>query len=128
MNPLSRLAEIHALSRRTFLGSAGLGLGALALAELSGSLAQAADDATPEKSASLRVDNPLAPRKPPRPAKARSVIYLHMSGAPPVLDLFDYKPKLVEMNLQPCPESLYQGERFAFIKGPPKLLGTPHEF
>jgi hypothetical protein len=51
-----------------------------------------------------------------------------MSGSPPQHDLFDYKPKLVEMNGQPCPDSFLKGERFAFIKGHPKCLGTPHKF
>jgi hypothetical protein len=51
-----------------------------------------------------------------------------MAGAPSQLDLFDYKPKLVEMNGQPCPESLFKKDRFAFIKGVPKMLGTPHKF
>ncbi len=51
-----------------------------------------------------------------------------MAGAPSQLDLFDYKPKLVELNGQDCPESLYKKERFAFIKGVPKMLGTPHQF
>jgi len=73
-------------------------------------------------------ENPLAPRKAPQPAKAKSVIYLHMSGAPPTLDLFDYKPKLNELNMQDCPESLFQGKRFAFIKGRPKMLGHVHPF
>ena len=54
-------------------------------------------------------DNPLAPKPPPLPAKAKRVIYLHMSGAPPQHDLFDYKPKLVEHHLQPCPDELLQG-------------------
>ena len=51
-----------------------------------------------------------------------------MSGAPPTLDMFDYKPKLNELNMQPCPESLMKGERFAFIKGVPKMLGSPRTF
>ncbi len=51
-----------------------------------------------------------------------------MTGAPPQLDLFDYKPELNELNMQACPESLLKGKRFAFIKGAPKLLGTPHKF
>jgi hypothetical protein len=42
--------------------------------------------------------------------------------------MFDYKPKLVELNMQSCPESLLKGQRFAFIKGVPKMLGTPHKF
>src|SRR5262249_48405218 len=71
---------------------------------------------------------PRPPRPPPSAAKARTVISLHMSGAPPQHDLFDYKPKLNELHLQPCPESLLKGQRFAFIKGHPKLLGSPYKF
>ena len=51
-----------------------------------------------------------------------------MSGAPPSLDLFDWKPRLAQLHMQPCPESLFKGQRFAFIKGVPKLLGSPHKF
>jgi hypothetical protein len=72
--------------------------------------------------------DPLAPKRPPLPAKAKAVIYLHMSGAPPTLDLFDWKPKLVQMNMKPCPDELTKGMRFAFIKGKPMLLGTPYKF
>ena len=43
------------------------------------------------------------------PAKAKSIIYLDLSGAPPTLDMFDYKPKLVELNMKPCPDSLLKG-------------------
>ena len=59
---------------------------------------------------------------------AKHVIYLHMAGAPSQPELFDYKPKLIELNGQLCPESLYKKERFAFIKGVPKMLGTPYKF
>jgi hypothetical protein len=72
--------------------------------------------------------NPLAPRKPPLPAKAKRVIYLHLTGSPPHLDLYDYKPELVKRNGQPCPESFTKGKRFAFTSGTPKLLGTPRKF
>jgi hypothetical protein len=51
-----------------------------------------------------------------------------MSGAPPQQELFDYKPKLIEHHLQPCPKELLEGQRFAFIKGHPQLLGSPHKF
>jgi hypothetical protein len=53
---------------------------------------------------------------------------MHMAGAPSVLDMFDHKPKLNELNGEPCPESYYKGQQFAFIKGVPKLLGSPHAF
>ncbi len=79
--------------------------------------------ATPEAAA-----NPLAPRPPHFAPKAKRVIYLHMSGAPPHLDLFDYKPELVKHNGEPCPDSFIKGKRFAFTSGTPKLLGTPRTF
>lgn len=69
-----------------------------------------------------------APSAPGRVARAKAVIYLHMSGSPPQQDLFDFKPELKKHHLQPCPDSLLKGERFAFIKGHPTLLGSPHEF
>ncbi|MCZ2341925.1 MAG: DUF1501 domain-containing protein [Bacteroidales bacterium] len=101
-------------TRRHFLGRGSLGLGAAAWATLTGTAA------TPV--------NPLAPRAPHFPAKAKRVIYLHMSGAPPHLDLFDYKPSLVQHTGKDCPESLTKGKRFAFTSGTPKLLGTPRTF
>ena len=61
-------------------------------------------------------------------AKAKRVIYIHLAGSPSTLEMFDWKPKLVELNGKPCPDSLLQGERFAFIKGHPKMLGTPYKF
>ncbi|HVY68323.1 MAG TPA: DUF1501 domain-containing protein, partial [Verrucomicrobiae bacterium] len=119
MNP--RLLEARALTRRQFFGGAGLSLGALALGGLLSQDSRAA-------SAPAFTGNPLAPKPSPLPAKAKSIIYLHMSGAPPSLDLFDWKPKLVELHLQPCPEELLKGQRFAFIKGVPKILGSPYKF
>ncbi|MFN9922001.1 MAG: DUF1501 domain-containing protein, partial [Acidobacteriota bacterium] len=61
-------------------------------------------------------------------AKAKSVIYLHMAGSPSQLELFDPKPELVKYNGKPCPDELLKGKRFAFIKGVPKMLGTPYQF
>jgi hypothetical protein len=107
----------RAQTRRQFLKSAGAG--AIALAELLGREAAARPPAA---------GNPLAPRPPQFAPKARRVIYLHMSGAPPQHELFDYKPKLVELHMKPCPDELLKNQRFAFIKGQPKLLGTPYQF
>jgi hypothetical protein len=72
--------------------------------------------------------NPLAPKPPHFPAKAKRVIYLHLTGSPPNLDLFDYKPELVKLSGQPCPDEFLKGRRFAFTSGTPKLLGTPRQF
>ncbi len=116
-------------TRRQFLQKCNMGLGALAFGQLAGQ----ALAATPEGPAG-GVVNPLAPKAPPLPAKAKRVIYLHMSGAPPQHDLWDYKPELVKHNLQPCPDELLailKKERLPFIDlnaRRPKMLGTPHKF
>jgi hypothetical protein len=83
---------------------------------------------SPSASAAISDAEPLAPRAPHFPARAKRVIYLHMSGAPPHLDLFDYKPELVKLDGQLCPDQFLKGKRFAFTSGVPKLLGTPRKF
>ena len=109
------------LTRRHFLRQSQLGLGALAFSSLLGR-------PKPAQRPRRLEENSLAQREPKAVPKARSVIYLHMSGSPPQQDLFDYKPKLVQFNMQPCPDELLKGQRFPFIKGHPKLLGTPYRF
>jgi len=116
---------IRAVTRRRFFRQCSVGLGSVALTSLLNDTLFAADSAL---RAPLSPVNPLAPKTPHFAAKAKRVIYLHMAGSPSQLDLFDYKPKLIEMNGKPCPESLFKKERFAFIKGVPKMLGTPHRF
>src|SRR5205807_8944281 len=111
---------LRAGTRRHFLQSASLGLGGLALAELGGS-ARADAPVIP-------ADNPLAPRRPHFAPKAKRVIYLHMSGAPPHLDLLDNKPELVKHDGENCPDQFLKGKRFAFTSGVPKLLGTKQPF
>ncbi len=109
------LTRAALLTRRHFLRDGALDLGAVALASLNGA-------AEPSRS------DPLAPRPPHYPARAKNIIVLHMSGAPPHLDMFDYKPELVKRTGQNCPDSLLKGQRFAFTSGVPKLLGTPQKF
>src|SRR3569833_1768342 len=116
-----RLEKARSQTRRHFLANSGLGLGASALAGLQAREASAAQ--VSQKSA-----GPLAPKKPAYAARAKRVIYLHMSGAQPQHDLFDYKPKLVELNMQECPADLLIIQKFAFFKGTPRLLGTPYMF
>jgi len=60
--------------------------------------------------------------------RVKSVIYLHMAGSPSQLDLFDDKPLLRKFNGKECPKELYEGKRFAFLKGIPSLLGSPFSF
>jgi hypothetical protein len=100
-------------TRRHFFQSAGFGIGPLALAALTNQKLFAQTVAA------------QAPHFAPR---AKSIIFLFMAGGPSQLDLFDNKPTLVRYDGQPCPEELIKGERFAFIKGVPKLLGSPHHF
>src|SRR5258708_24418817 len=107
-------------TRRQFFKDCTVGVGSLGLASLLNERFFAADAPKPEDA--------LAPKKPHFTAKAKSIIYLHMAGAPSTLDLFDYKPKLIELNGKPCPDFYIRGQQFAFIKGTPKLLGTPHKF
>ncbi len=82
----------------------------------------------PSQAAPVEIANPLAPRQPHFPAKAKRVIYLHMTGSPPHLDLFDYKPELVKRNEEICPAEFFDGKRFAFTSAKPTLLGTPQKF
>jgi hypothetical protein len=121
LQELVRLEYLKYRTRRQFFRDCGVGLGTLALASL------LCPEAFAQSERSAAAD-PLAAKPPHFRPRARSVIYLHMAGAPSQLDLFDYKPKLLELNGQPCPESYYKGQQFAFIRGVPKLLGTPHKF
>jgi hypothetical protein len=111
--------NVREITRRHFFGQSSIGIGALALAALLKDSLRAAPAAA---------ENPLLPRHPHFRPRAKSIIYLHMAGSPPQHELFDYKPALIKHNDQPCPEEYLKGERFAFIKGTPKLLGTPYKF
>ncbi|MEN9283753.1 MAG: hypothetical protein RLZZ179_1246 [Verrucomicrobiota bacterium] len=109
------LQRIQHQTRRHFLRSAGqFSLGAIAMEALSGR-AQAVSD-------------PLAPKPAPSFGRVKRVIYLHMSGGPPHLDIFDYKPELVKRNGQDAPDAFVKGKTFAFTSGVPKLMGTPRTF
>jgi hypothetical protein len=112
-----KIERLQSQTRRHFLQESAAGIGAIALATLAGT----------ESSAAATV-NPLAPKQPHFPAKAKQVIYLHLTGSPPHLDLFDYKPELVKRDGQPCPDEFIKGKRFAFTSGTPKLMGTPRKF
>ena len=72
--------------------------------------------------------NPLLPRAPHFSPKAKRVIYLHLTGSPPHLDLWDYKPELNKRTDQECPDEFVKGKMFAFTSGTPKLMGTPRKF
>jgi hypothetical protein len=113
-----QLGQLQSQTRRYFLRQSAAGVGGMALAALLHRDAPGAGS----------VVNPLAPRQPHFPPRAKRVIYLHLTGSPPHLDLFDYKPELVKRNGEECPEEFIKGKRFAFTSGTPKLLGTPRKF
>jgi len=110
------LDRVRHVTRRHFFQQSQAGLGAIALASM---LA---------KDAPAKVADPLAARLPHFTPRAKRVIYLHLTGSPPHLDLFDYKPELVKRTGQDCPDAFVKGKQFAFTTGTPKLLGTPRKF
>ena len=101
MNPI--LEQLVLETRRHFLARTGVSLGAAALGSLLSGEASAA--ATPEPS---RTGLPGIPHFAPR---AKRVIYLFQSGAPSQLDLFDYKPALVQRQNEDLPDSIRMGQR-----------------
>ncbi len=111
-----QLERLQLSTRRYFLRDGALGLGAIALGSLAGKSVVASD----RRAGALSQLH--------YPAKAKRVIYLHMTGSPPNLDLYDYKPELIKRNGEDCPESFLKGREFAFTTGVPKLLGTPQPF
>lgn len=123
MNTNPTLTDLHGLTRRHFFSRCALGLGSIALGSLMANRGAFAAGA-------LGLDNPMAPRQPMFPARAKNIIYLFMAGGPSQLELFDYKPKLAELNGQLIPQSFIEGKRFAFMGSShgTKLLGTRREF
>ena len=91
--------KLH-INRREFFGKSATGIGGAALAYLLHTHAVASDDLDPlmEKMAHF------AP-------KAKRVIYLHQSGAPSQLDLFDHKPEMAKLFDQELPDSIRKGQR-----------------
>ncbi len=117
--------SLASTTRRHFIKDCALGLGGIALSSLMGACTSSKNNYDPLLNRAL---NPLAPLPPPHFAKVKSVIYLHMVGAPSQLEMFDYKPELAKLHNQPCPTSLLNGKKFAFIRGIPNMLGPQAEF
>ncbi len=109
-------------SRRAFLSHSSTGMGALALASLLGSASPA--NATSSESVDLL---------PHCPAKAKNLIFLFMAGAPSQIDLFDYKPKLNELDGKTADRESIGDVRFSQLRPrnrdlPSLLLGSPYKF
>jgi hypothetical protein len=120
----SRQSQTHdagllACTRRHFFSECRVGLGAMALGSLLADRSIGAEQPSP---------GPFGPKPTHFPPKARNVIFLFMAGGPSQLELFDYKPKLQQLDGQMVPPSYTQNKRFAFIKQDAKLLGTRRRF
>lgn len=109
MNPSLNLQ----LTRRAFLGRASQGVGAVALASL---MRPSLLSAAPSRGVLQTL---------PLPQKAKRVIWLTMAGGPSQLELFDYKPKLAEMDGQGMPESLTNGQQLAQLQGAKLICQGP---
>jgi hypothetical protein len=105
------------LTRRALFERSGMGIGTIALSCLLGQDGAASFPSSQSPASS--------PHFPPR---AKNVIFLHMVGAPSQLELFDHKPTLAQYDGQPCPKHLIEGQRFAFLRGHPSLLGPRFRF
>lgn len=103
--------------RRRFLQEAACGIGMLGLADLLAADGRTADAA-----------NPLAPKQPHFPGKAKNVIFMFMEGAPSQMDLYDPKPSLQKYAGQPLPDSMASQLRLAFTKKDAKVLPSPRVF
>ena len=103
-------------SRRQFLQKSGLGIGWLAALDLF------------QQSAAASTPSPLAPKVPPLPATAKSVISLFMQGGPSQVDTYDPKPILNQLNGQHPPASFgdedFQNGKFKDLF----ILGTKRTF
>lgn len=119
MNPIEHQIQ---QTRREFLTTSASGLGMMGLGAM---LAQEG-----LLSASTVADNdPLRPREPHFPARAKNCIFIFMEGGPSQMDLFDPKPKLNELHGQALPESMTKNVRFAFIrKETARIMGSRRVF
>ncbi|MCC9600088.1 DUF1501 domain-containing protein [Stieleria sp. JC731] len=106
-------------TRRQLFQACGIGLGKISLASMLASDLVARE---------VPADPAASQSGLHHAAKAKRVIYLFMAGAPSQLDLFDYKPKLVELEGKPIPPSVIAGQRYAFIQPNAAVLSPRFKF
>lgn len=112
------------VNRREFFGKSALGLGTAALASL-----LARDGLAAELQSAAQNIVPGLSNLPHFAPKAKRVIYLFQNGAPTHVELFDFKPKLIEMHGKPVPDEYVQGKKFSTMTGAAsgKLMLAPVE-
>jgi len=107
-------------ARRDFLLNAAGGIGMMSLGAM-----MAGDGAIAAGESTGAAVNPMAVRTPHFAPRAKSCIFIFFEGAPSQLDLFDRKPKLMELHKQPIPPSVIEGVRFAFLDPKTATLMAP---
>jgi len=118
VNPIRERILVE--TRRQLLAKGARGLGALALYTL---LERHATAATEKKAVGG------LPGLPHFPAKAKRAIYLHMLGAPPQMETFDYKPVMGKWFNKDLPDSIRQGQRLtAMTSGQTRFPIAPSVF
>lgn len=103
-------------TRREFLREACCGFSGLALASL-----------LHDEQLRAASTNPLAPKRPHLPAKAKSVIFLFMAGGPSHVETYDPKPLLNKLNGQKRPDEFGEA-KYQFVHTDARLLGTKRTF
>jgi hypothetical protein len=106
-------------SRRDFLLKSGLGIGGAAATTLGAGLIPGLNVAN-----AADIYDPLAPKQPHHAAKIKSVIWLHQTGAPSTIDLYDYKPELIRLAGEPAPASFLKGIKTSTQGGVGKLYAS----
>jgi hypothetical protein len=118
MNPFQAYAQLE--TRRHFFARGAHAVGWAALSSLlgTGELVQARDEAAPR----------LAGRSH-FPGQAKHVIYLHMVGGPPQMDMYDYKPQMKEWFDKDLPDSIRMGQRLTTMtSGQARFPIAPSKF
>src|SRR4030081_1766886 len=110
------------LTRRQLLSRMGNGFAALSLAGMLDLESQAAHAAGSGTRAGHAI-NPLTPKMPPLPGKAKRVIFLFMNGGPSHVDTFDPKPSLTKFHGKPLPMTNLPTERKTGA-----AMGSPYKF
>lgn len=98
-------------NRREFICDAFCGFGAMAYASMY----------------AASINNPLAPKRPHREAKAKSVIFLFMAGGPSHVETFDPKPLLNKLSGQKRPATFGEAQ-YQYVNDASRLLGTKRTF